>query len=334
MPPTTTRPGKLPTYAELKQRPGPVSGTAWGVFGDDDELGTLNLLTEERVRQAASSIREGRRFSLNLALNAFDPPLIAHRANPEHKIFGLNEFHRDDSLDNLYLQASTQVDGLRHFGHPDRGFYGGRPGSEITAETPTLGIQHVAQTGIVGRGVLLDVAAYREHHGKPIDHDAGEALSVQDLERAAEWQNAVFHDGDILLLRTGWLTHVRSRGKEAEEQVRSGGLAATEEMAAWLWDHHFSVVAADNIALEAWPVGETDIETEAEKSGLLEASSHTGMLHRILIPLLGLTIGELWDLDELADACRELRRHDVFITAEPLNLTGGVGSPANVLAIL
>ena len=63
-------------------------------------------------------------------------------------------------------------------------------------------------------------------------------------------------------------------------------------------------------------------------------SSHSGMLHRILIPLLGLTIGELWALDELATACILRRRYDVFLTAQPLNLLGGVGSPANAMAIL
>jgi hypothetical protein len=58
------------------------------------------------------------------------------------------------------------------------------------------------------------------------------------------------------------------------------------------------------------------------------------MLHRVLIPLLGLTIGELWDLDELAEACNERGAYDFLLTAEPLNMTGGVGSPANALAII
>lgn len=331
---TSTGVGNLPTYAELQQRPAPVAGTSWGLFGDGDELGTLNLLTPERVKAAAGVVTEGRRFGLNLTLDAFNPPLIAHRGNPEHTIFGLNEFHRDDRLDNLFMQASTQIDGLRHFGHPDRGFYGGRAGSEVTDETPTLGLQRVAERGIVGRGVLLDVARFREQQGRPINHDAGEAIPVVDLDATAQWQGSDFCDGDILLLRTGWLSHARNRTATPGTPVRSAGLAATEETAAWLWDHHFSVAAADNIALEAWPVGESEVVTEAESSGALATNSHTGMLHRILIPLLGLTIGELWDLDELAAACSAGGRHEVFISAEPLNIVGGVGSPANALAIL
>lgn len=175
---------------------------------------------------------------------------------------------------------------------------------------------------------------YRTSVGRPIDHAAGEAITVDDLERAREWQGIEFEIGDILLLRTGSLDYLRRTTRTPGETVCSAGLAPKEETAAWLWDNHFSVAAADNIALEAWPVADSDVETEAEKSGSLEPSSHTGMLHRILIPLLGLTIGELWDLDALADACHEHNRYETFISAEPLNLPSGVGSPANVLAII
>lgn len=324
----------LPNYQELGLRENPVKGTSWEIFGTGDELGTLNLLTPARTRHAATLINEGIRIGLNLPLDAFDPPLIAHRGNPTHTIFGLNEFHRDDKIDNLFMQSSTQVDGLRHFAHPDRGFYGGRKPVEIDDKNTTLGIDKVAQKGIVGRGVLLDVARYREHIGKPIDHANSEAIPVTDLEATAQWQGVTFEIGDILLLRTGWLEHISTAERVPGSPVHSAGLAAKEETAAWLWDHHFSVAAADNIALEAWPVYESEIKTDAEAAGELEHSSHTGMLHRILIPLLGLTIGELWDLDELAKTCAQLGRYEMFISAEPLHLRGGVGSPANVLAVL
>jgi hypothetical protein len=95
-----------------------------------------------------------------------------------------------------------------------------------------------------------------------------------------------------------------------------------------------AVAAADNIALEAWPADASGLTVEAETTGRLAPSSHTGMLHRILIPLLGLTIGELWDLDVLAAECARRSRYDCFVTAQPLNLLGGVGSPANAMAIL
>lgn len=325
----------FPTYAELSKRPGDLSGTAWGLFGPDDQIGTLNHLTAPRVRAAAALVREGLRFGLNLPLDAFDPSLITHRGLLEHHVFGLNEFHRDERLDNLFTQASTQVDGLRHFAHPDRGFYNGTAGSDITEGTTTLGVQNVAARGIVGRGLLVDVARYRESMGRPIDHATSEQIPVSDLEAALEWQGQHVLPGDILLIRFGWLDWYRKAPRAAGSPLVSAGLAQREETAAWLWDHQVAVAAADNVALEAWPANSaSEVTTRAEQEGRLPASSHTGMLHRILIPLLGLTIGELWDLDEFAEACRERGRYDAFVTAQPLNLTGGVGSPANAIAVI
>jgi len=324
----------LPSYSDLQDREGSARGSAWGVFGTDDQLGTLNHLTPDRVRDAASLVREGKTFNLNLRLDAFDPPLIAHRGSIEHHIFGLNAFHRDERIDNLFTQASTQIDGLRHFAHPDHGFYNGFRGEDLVAGTDHLGMQNVAEKGIVGRGLLIDVARYREHIGRPIDQDSNEQVPVSEIEDAAAWQGAVVKEGDILLLRFGWLTHIRRPGLTRRLPLRCPGLAQREESAAWLWDHRVAMVAADNVALEAWPATGSSLTTEAEQSGELALSSHTGMLHRILIPLLGMTIGELWDLDALATACAERGRFECLLAAEPLNVTGGVGSPANALAVI
>lgn len=329
-----TETGSFPTYAELLERPGNRRGTAWGVFGETDQLGTLNHLTPQRVRAALAADRRGRRINLNLPLDAFDPPLISHRGSIEHHVYGLNEFHRDERIDNLFTQASTQLDGLRHFAHPDRGFYNGTPGDSLVAGTEPLGIQHVAEAGIVGRGVLVDVARYRAAIGRPIDQGTAEQISVSEVEDALSWEGASIAPGDILLLRFGWLEYIRNPATVRSSPLVSPGLAHVEETAAWLWDRQVALVAADNIALEAWPATGSGLTTVAEETGTLERSSHTGMLHRILIPLLGLTIGELWDLDALAEDCAESGRHDVLVFAEPLNVTGGVGSPANALAVV
>jgi kynurenine formamidase len=304
------------------------------VFGDDDELGTLNHLTPARVMAALATVREGRTIGLNLPLDAFDPPLVAHRGVPAHTIFGTNEFHRDDRLDGLFPQASTQIDGLRHFAHPDWGFYNGTPADQVAAGTDTLGIQHVAARGVVGRGVLVDVAAYRDSIGRPIDQAAGEPIGITDIEAALIHQGTTVLPGDVLLLRFGWIDWYRRTSRAPGAGLRSAGLLASEETAAWLWDHRVAVAAADNVALEAWPASASTLTTRAEDEGALERSSHSGMLHRILIPLLGLTIGELWDLDALAEACHERGSFEMLITAEPLHVRGGVGSPANALAVI
>ncbi|MFC9935925.1 cyclase family protein [Glutamicibacter sp. NPDC127525] len=323
--------GERPSYEELKSPERNHPGTAWGVFGDQDQLGTLNLLSNERVVEASGLIKTGQRFNLNLPLDYFDPPLIAHRGALEHKVFGLNKFHRDDKIDNFYPQSSTQLDSLRHFAHPDHGFYNGFPDDSITKGTSTLGIQSVAEHGIAGRGLLLDIARYRDSIGLPINHQDTEQISVQDLESTLKHQKVQTREGDILLLRFGWLQHYATVEKPS---TNSAGLEQSEDIAAWLWDQKISVVAADNIAVEAWPPNRTSISTLAEQSGRLETSSHTGMLHRILIPLLGFSLGELWNLDSLAERCHQLNRYESFIFAQPLNLVGGVGSPANAIAIL
>lgn len=324
----------VPRYAELLDRPGRLTGTAWGLWGPTDQLGTLNHLTPERVLAAKESILTGAVVPLNLPLTEFDPPIIAHRGSIEHTVFGLNEFHRDDRIDNLFLQASTQIDGLRHFGHPDRGFYNDADPGGLVAGQPDLGIQAVAQRGIAGRGLLIDVGAYREAVGRPIDQTRNEQIPVEDLDATLEWQGSSIRPGDIIMIRTGWLRHVRQASARLDGVLRSPGLRQSEDTAAWLWDHQVAVAASDNIALEAWPPTDSELTVDAELTGSMPKSSHSGMLHRILIPLLGLTIGELWALDELATACILRRRYDVFLTAQPLNLLGGVGSPANAMAIL
>lgn len=324
----------LPKYRELPVDSGELYPNAWGVFGENDQLGTLNQLTPERLLAAKGSIKTGLTVNLNLSLDAFDPPLIAHRGVPKHEVFGTNVYHRDDRIDNLFLQASTQIDSLRHFAHPDKGFYNGFSGELLTAGTEALGIQNVAHKGIAGRGLLLDVAAYRKSIGQPINQETAEQISVDDLEATCNFQKSSVLPGDILMIRTGWLGAILSGNAARGSVLQSPGLAQDESIAEWLWDHQIAVAAADNVALEAWPADRNALPTNAEKSGNFELSSHTGMLHRILIPLLGITIGELWVLDELASRLRESGRFDCFITAEPLNIRGGVGSPANALAII
>lgn len=324
----------IPEYRDLPRDENDLYPNAWGVFGSEDQLGTLNHLTPARVLNALSSVKTGRVINLNLPLDFFNPPLISHRGIPKHEIFGLNEFHRDDRIDNFFPQAGTQIDGLRHFANPDKGFYNGFDGADLHAGQPDLGIQMVAQKGISGRGLLVDVANYRVTIGRELDQTSNEQISVEDLEASLALQGSEMLPGDILLVRTGWLHAVRSGAIQLTSPVVSPGLAQSESIAEWLWNKQVALAAADNVALEAWPADRETIRTRAEDEGRMERSNHTGMLHRVLIPLLGLTIGELWDLDELAEACHERGAYDFLLTAEPLNMTGGVGSPANALAII
>lgn len=332
----------LPNYCDLLARTDAPAGSTWGLFGPDDDLGTLNFLTPERRIRAAGLVRDGFTYSLDLPLDAFPQPLISHRGALKHTVFGLNEFHRDDRIDNLFPQATSQIDGLRHFGNPDYGFYNGAEPGKLVAGDPTLGIQRYAEHGVAGRALLLDVGRYLEHIGDPIDFSKARSIPAGVLDDTARHQGVEVESGDIVLLRFGWLGHRVSQIRQDAETgadsfsdvpLVSVGLEQSHETAAWLWDHRVALAAADNLALEVWPAAASQLTVHADTLGELAPSSHTGMLHRILIPLLGLAIGELWQLDELAEACHADGRYDCMVVAAPLRLPGGVGSPSNAVAI-
>lgn len=337
-----TRGDGLPEYNDLLARTDAPAGSSWGVFGAQDDLGTLNFLTPQCRIRAAGLVRNGKAYSLDLPLDAFPRPLISHRGSLQHTVFGLNEFHRDDRIDNLFPQATSQIDGLRHFGHPDHGFYNGADPAKLVSGDPTLGIQRYAEHGVAGRGLLLDVGRYLEQVGDPIDFSKARSIPARVLDETARHQGVEVEAGDLLLLRFGWLGNRLSQirkdaGTGADSfldmPLVSVGLEQSHDTAAWLWNHRVALAAADNVALEVWPAAASQLSVHADTKGKLAPSSHTGMLHRILIPMLGLAIGELWQLDELAEACHADGRYDCMVVAAPLRLPGGVGSPSNAVAI-
>lgn len=328
----------IPNYAALRARTDAPRGSSWGVFGADDELGTINFLTPQRVVEAATCVRRGAVFNLDCALDAFDPPVLAHRHPVRHKIFGNSLHHRDDFLDGFYLQSTTQVDGLRHFRHPVHGFYNNVPDAAIAEGSPRLGINRYAERGIVGRGVVIDIERHLAHRGERLDHRSGRPISAALVDAAAAAQGVAFRPGDILLLRTGWMQFYFGEMSAEERRafpamMRSPGLRQGHDTLAWIWDHQFALCAADNFALECHPaVGDTPFAAElADAPGMLPA--HVGIMHPYMIALLGLAIGELWALDALAEDCARDGVWECLVTVKPLNLTGGVGSPANALAI-
>ncbi|GAA1816904.1 cyclase family protein [Actinomadura chokoriensis] len=328
----------IPTYRELLAREDAPPGSSWGVFGAGDELGTLNFIGPRQVREAVGLVRRGSVFNLDYPLNAFVPPPAGTRPATVHNIFANNPHHRDDWLDSFYLQSTSQIDGLRHIRHPKYGFYGGVPDEEIAEETPALGIQAVAQRGIVARGVLLDLARYFADRGTPLDPAGNYMITPADLDAAAAAQGVEFRPGDVLLLRVGWASYwlndvTEEDRRSFKSRIRHPGLIQSHEMIGWLWDHRFAMVASDDLGVESHPVnpdsGLVDPDEPPPERGVV----HNGMMHRPLIALLGLFLGELWNLEALAADCHDDRRYEFMLTAKPLNLIGGVGSPPNAMAI-
>jgi kynurenine formamidase len=316
---------ELPRYDELPVKAGAPAGSSWGLWGDEDELGTINLLTSERVQRALGLPTRGAVFPLNWALEEPSPPFYG-RGALKHNIDRPFTPCLDDSLDNFFTQASSQWDALCHIGHPEHGFYNGRVDAELTGEPGTkLGIEQYARRGIVGRGVLLDIARHWEATGRAYDGGSTVEFTPADLEEVREAQGVTFETGDILILRTGWMNWYAGASDETKNdlaqdslsRLRSPGITGGEDMVAWLWDNHFSAVAADNPALEAWPHA-------------LEVDQY---IHFRLLPLLGLAMGEMWFVEDLAEDCAADGVYEFLLTSAPLNLLGGAGSPPNALAI-
>jgi Putative cyclase len=302
----------LPSYDELPVRAEAPEGSSWGVWGDGDVYGTLNLLTPERVLAAAQSIRSGRVYSLNPELTIPDPPLFG-RARVRHEVTGPLGSGHDDVYHDWNTQSSAQWDGFRHIAHREFGHYNGVPDEEH-------GVHYWAERGIVGRCVLVDVARWRERLGRPIRHDEDDRIAADDLAECLDAQGTTVETGDILLVRTGWLAWYRgldAGGRAAcvrERIVPSPGLSGLD-VVRMLWDLHVAAVAADNPAVEALPARRGEF------------------LHPRLLPLLGIPLGELWDFDELADDCAAAGTYDAFFTSAPLNMPSGVASPPNAIAV-
>jgi kynurenine formamidase len=313
----------LPAYADLPIAARYPDRSSWGFFGEGDSLGTVNLLTPDRVQAALQLARRGAVFPLNWNLELPDPPILG-RGLMRHEILNVG-WATDDHYDNFYPQGSTQWDALCHIAHPDFGLYNGRDIQGVSgAPGSPNGVEHLARHGVAGRFVLLDIPRYRADAGIAFDAGSGERIAADELDRVLDHQGVELSVGDILLIRFGWISWYESlaigdRIALAESpDFLASGLDRDERMAEWVWDQHVAAIAADNPGLESNPI---------------DSSSVDGFLHYRLIALLGLLVGEMFALDGLADDCARDGVYEGLFTAAPLNKVGGSGSPANALAL-
>jgi kynurenine formamidase len=294
--------------------------TTWGLFGERYKLGTLNFLTPERVKAAAALVRTGKRFNLNLPLNR---PVRADesglRGRYRHEYVsgseGVGAGQLDERLDNFNTQTSTQWDGFGHVKHPRFGFYNGVKEGEVKPgddSKHSIGSWTEAG-GLVGRGVLLDVERYCIANGIAYDSDTRIVIPVEMVEAVASWEHVELKPGDILLLRTG------SQRSETEGRRRAGspGLGPGREVGAFLWQKRIAAVAADTSAFDPSPIDATGPRS----------------MHMQMVPMLGMPIGELFALDELAEDCAVDGVYEFMFVSVPLNLPGGIASPPNAIAI-
>ena len=202
----------LPAYDELPVRPELPPNSSWGVWGDHDVLGTLNLLTPARVLAASRSIRTGRSFALGLELTLPDPPLFG-RTPLRHEVTNEARAVHDDIYHGWNTQSSSQWDGFRHMGHREHGHYGGVADEDH-------GVHHWAARGIVGGAVLADVDRWRTSQDRPLRQGEADVITAADLLVCLADQGTPLEAGDVLLLRTGYVTWYRSLDRAAARSTR------------------------------------------------------------------------------------------------------------------
>lgn len=293
----------------------------WGRWGPEDQLGTLNHLTPERVARAAALVQGGRRFELSIPLGKDGPHTQTRagvRVNPLH-LMGVLPGDIDlpdgvqvaDDYLVLPLQAGTQWDGLTHVAYDDR-CYNDVPVSSIRARTGAdRNAIDAVLPGFAGRGVLVDLP--RLHGRRWLDPD--HRVEPDELEAALAAQRVDLEAGDVLLVRTGWRRKALVEGWEGWLDVEPG---LSLDCAEWLHRHDVCAVASDNWGIEVAPARGDE--------GFLP-------LHCVLIRDMGMMLGEMWDLEELAADCAADGRWSFFLVAPPLRITGGVGSPVSPVAI-
>ena len=312
----------LPSFAELPVTPDAPRHSSWGVWGEGDRLGCWNLVDDEAAQRGAAAVRTGRTYRLDAP---YDPALARYmgRAPFEHRVEPVMGVAWDDVLDSFNTQASTQWDGFGHFGSA-HGHFGGLGRDDH-------GVDHWAARSFATRGVLADVARWRERQGRPFDAAGGEMLPVEELLATLDDQGSSVQPGDVLLIRFGWMGWWRQHGSSATSLVQPG-IEPSVRAAEVLWDLHVAAVACDP-ALDPIPGKWAGLASPPSAEQLADPEFALGLSLHWVLPYLGLSIGEFFDLDALADDCAATGDWHCLFTTAPMHIPGGVATPANAIAV-
>ena len=314
---------EVPTMDELlKDAP-----TNWGKWGPDDEVGALNYLTAEEVLRGVRHIRQGSVFTLQRLIGDPKGDPVWPGRKPAVRTMILDEaswdaddapqfpgglHYADDKID-AFLQGSTQYDALGHV------WYGGQIWNGYDARTTVGGLDKasvapIAERGVAGRGILLDMARYR---GKD-NLDKAETFTHEDLMACAKAQGTEIEKHDILIIRTNFLKLFFEQGDAFYEGFCEPGLTYSPGLVSWFQEMEIPNLVTDTIANEV----------------TMDPSNGTALpLHCALMRNLGVTLTEICDLEKLAADCAEDGQYTFLYAAAPLKVNQASGSPVNPLAI-
>ena len=329
-------------------------GSTWGDFGEDDQLGRLNLLTPEKVKQGIAEVCDGLVFGLSIPLDYPGGAVLnPHRHPPKlsailrdgcpcfnfplSRVDARNTDVMSDDQVTLALQYSTQWDSFAHMGArfdvsgtgvEEKVYYNGyranqhivgpldyREGEDAAVEGPygarALDVATMARKAIQGRAVLVDL---KKHFGLE-----RRSVGSEDFRRVLELDRVVVEPGDMLVLRTGFTEVLMEMNRKPDINVlnKTASVLDGRDMALlqWISDSGIAAICTDNYAVEGVPAKEAFGRRPALP------------LHQHCLFKLGVPLGELWWLKDLADYLGAKGRSRFLLTAPPLHLPGAVGSP-------
>lgn len=294
----------------------------WGRWGADDEIGTINLITPEVVRHAASLVRTGKTFALGLPLSQSEGiqlGFIPGRVNPLRTMIAINspinpqspDFRTSDDVVVMALQAATHWDGFGHATYDGR-MWNGHGADSITVDGATkCGIHKI--TRLVSRGVLLDVPRAKGLDVLEPDY----FVHDDDLDAAAEMAKVEIRPGDVVLVRTGQMRHVVGPQRDLYKYaLNSPGV--TTSVAEWNRRHDVAAMATDTLVFETFPA---------------EDPAMTLPVHLLHLVEMGMIQGQNWNMEELAADCADDGIYEFFIDATPQPFTNAVGTPVNPVVV-
>ncbi len=301
----------------------------WGKWGEADEVGGLNYLGAEQVMAGIHTVRSGRIFTLQTPMCAPDgDPIWPGRPRPQRfntideGFFWAGKVPHSgggpkgcDDVIVCALQGSTQYDALGH-AWLENEIYNGFDSRTTVGSMTRASILPIAEKGIAGRAVVLDIARLR---GKD-SLERGDTFTHEDLLGAAERQGCTIQKRDILLVRTGWVG-LFFKNRDAFYSAAGWlepGLTYSEELVKWFQEMEIPNLVTDTLANEVTVDPDTGIALP---------------LHVALMSNLGVVFTEIASLDALAEDCAEDGQYEVFYTAAPLKVYGAAGSPVNPLVI-
>jgi kynurenine formamidase len=301
--------------------------TNWGKWGPDDEVGSLNYLGPEQVLAAVRLVSSGKVFTLQRLIGDPKGDPVWPGRTPAQRTQILDEatwdspdapqypgglHYADDKID-AFLQGSTQYDGLGHV------WYGGKIWNGYDARTTVGGldkasVEPIAQRGVVGRGILLDIARYRGKEAL----DKGETFTHEDLVACAKSQGVEIEKHDVLVIRTNFLKLFFDLGDAFYDGFNEPGLTYSRELVDWFQEMEIPNLVTDTIANEVTYEPETGVALP---------------LHCALMRNLGVTLTEIADLEQLAASSADDGQYTFLYAAAPLKVHQASGSPVNPIAI-